>query len=165
VESEGSTRPARGARKTHDPTAPDPTEAVEAVLGLVDGTRISDIEVEWNGTHVRVKREPSAFDPGLEKPELTASEDDATTVTSMYVGVFHRHPAAAFPAVGDTVSAGQTIAHVETLRIQNTVVAPVEGTLAELLVDDGTPVEYGQPLVVIRPRPADDAGEGEESFE
>jgi acetyl-CoA carboxylase biotin carboxyl carrier protein len=43
------------------------------------------------------------------------------------------------------------LAHIDTLRIQNPVVAPVDGTILDVLVADGTPVEYGQPVLVIRP--------------
>ena len=50
-----------------------------------------------------------------------------------------------------TRAAGQTVAHVETLRIQNMVTAPADGRIVEVLVADRTPVEYGQPLLVIRP--------------
>jgi acetyl-CoA carboxylase biotin carboxyl carrier protein len=124
---------------------------VDTLLGLVRGTRIAELEVEWDVGSVRVKREPSVpATPDLETSDAPLG-DGSVVVTSNYVGVFHREPPTAFPAIGDPVRAGQTVAHVETLRIQNSVQAPIDGALVDVLVGDGTPVEYGQPVLVIQP--------------
>jgi len=131
-------------------------EAVDAVLALVGGTRIADIEVEWAGGSVRVRREPSAVAARPLESESPLPKVDRATVTSLFVGIFHQEPASSFPAIGDDVRAGQTIAHVETLGIQNSVLTAVDGSIVEVLVPDGTPVEYGQPLIVVRPASFDD---------
>jgi len=124
--------------------------AVRRLLELVRGTRITDIEVEWDGGSVRVSREPAVEADQARPAVVHASSDGPVVVTSPFVGVFHRQPPPSFPNVGEPVSAGQAIAHVETLGIQNSVVAPCDGLVAEILVKDGTPVEYGQPLAVMR---------------
>jgi len=135
----------------------DPAQAVETLLSLIVGTQVADIEVRWDGGRVRVTRDPSA--PGAdprrgfgheELVERASATSGDVPVTSNYVGMFHQQPEAAFPSLGDYVKKGQTVAHVETLRIQNTVVASADGAIIEVLVADGTPVEYGQPLLVIR---------------
>lgn len=129
----------------------DPAGALHDLLVLVQGTKIANLEVEWEGGSIRLQRDPS---PGqapatpLEAPP--APPDERVIVRSGYVGVFHRDAAQALPAIGDRVAAGAAIGEVETLRIRNAVVAPAEGVLLELLVEDRTPVEYGQPLAVIR---------------
>jgi acetyl-CoA carboxylase biotin carboxyl carrier protein len=143
----------------HEAAAPlDVAQFVDAVLDLVSGTRVADIEVEWQGASVRVKREPSTPSWVSIENSSTATDDESVTVTSVYVGVFHGDEVAAngsagtsFPQIGDHVSAGQPLAYIDTLRIQNPVVAPVDGTILDVLVADGTPVEYGQPVLVIRP--------------
>jgi len=137
----------------------DAAEAVEAVLGLVGGTRIADIEVAWDGGRVRVKREPSARLASSVEAEPQSPASNEIAVTSLFVGIFHQEPATAFPRVGDAVRAGQVIAHVETLRVQNGVLAPADGTIVEVLVADGTPVEYGQAMVVMRRQAEGDGGE------
>ncbi|UGS36966.1 acetyl-CoA carboxylase biotin carboxyl carrier protein [Capillimicrobium parvum] len=89
-------------------------------------------------------------------PAVPAAVDvpDGATVDSPSVGLFWRAPAPGAPPfveVGQTVSAGDTVAIVEVMKLMNHVVAPVDGTVAAILVDNGAPVEYGQTLVVIDP--------------
>lgn len=79
---------------------------------------------------------------------------DGATVDSPSVGLFWRAPspgAPPFVEVGQTVSAGDTVAIVEVMKLMNHVVAPVDGTVAAILIENGAPVEYGQALVVIDP--------------
>lgn len=94
--------------------------------------------------------------PAPAAPAATAPADvpDGATVDSPSVGLFWRAPAPGAPPfveVGQTVSAGDTVAIVEVMKLMNHVVAPVDGTVAAILVDNGAPVEYGQTLVVIDP--------------
>ena len=134
------------------PISQDPTRAVVEVLRAVQSTSISEIEVEWEGGRVRVTREPSLMDPVSAPPSSDAEpQQTAVVVRSAHVGIFHREPEARLPEPGDAVSEGQTLAEVETLGIRNPVTAPVDGTLAEALLDDGAAVEYGHPLFVIDP--------------
>jgi acetyl-CoA carboxylase biotin carboxyl carrier protein len=68
------------------------------------------------------------------------------------VGTVYLQPqpgAAAFVKVGDTVAQGQTLVLVEAMKTMNPIPAPRAGTVAQLLVGDGQPVEYGEPLVVL----------------
>jgi acetyl-CoA carboxylase biotin carboxyl carrier protein len=71
------------------------------------------------------------------------------------VGLFWRAPApgaAPFVEVGATVEAGETVAIVEVMKLMNHVAAPVAGVVTAILVENGAPVEFGQPIVVIDPR-------------
>jgi acetyl-CoA carboxylase biotin carboxyl carrier protein len=130
---------------------------VRYVLGVVRGTRIAEIEVEWQGGRVRVRREPglgaAADAEGIEPTSLGAPgpDDGKVVVHSPYVGIFHRDDARPWPQVGELVAAGEAVGEVETMRIRNSVPSPSAGRLHELLVQSGAPVEYGQPLVVIGP--------------
>jgi acetyl-CoA carboxylase biotin carboxyl carrier protein len=73
------------------------------------------------------------------------------------VGAFHHKAEDHLPAAGDRVAAGAKIAEIDVLGIRNPVVAPIDGVLAALLVEDEAPVEYGQPVAVIRPQSSAEA--------
>lgn len=84
-----------------------------------------------------------------------ASNDPADhpgAVSSPMVGTVYLSPepgAAAFVAVGQQVSAGQTLLIIEAMKTMNQIPAPASGTVRRILVADGTPVEYGAPLMII----------------
>ena len=78
--------------------------------------------------------------------------NDPNAVPSPMVGTAYLSPepgAAAFVKVGDKVSEGQTVLIVEAMKTMNHIPAPKAGTVKRILVDDGTPVEYGAPLMII----------------
>jgi len=131
----------------------DPAEAVTEVLRLVRGTSISDLEVEWEGGLIRIKREPhrELVDSAAATPAAPTEPEDVT-VTSTYVGVFHRDPDRSFPSVGDHVSEGTILAEIESIQFRNPIMSPVDGVLLSLEIEDLSPVEYGQPLATIRPQ-------------
>ncbi|MFB9235100.1 acetyl-CoA carboxylase biotin carboxyl carrier protein [Plantactinospora siamensis] len=88
---------------------------------------------------------------------LAATEgtsSDAEVLTAPAVGTFYRSPepgAAPFVAVGDTVAPGQQIGIIEAMKLMNPIEADRAGQVGEILVEDGAPVEYGQPLIVLTP--------------
>jgi acetyl-CoA carboxylase biotin carboxyl carrier protein len=76
-------------------------------------------------------------------------------IESPSVGLFWRSPspgAPPFVEVGQTVSAGDTVAIVEVMKLMNHVAAPVDGVVSAILVENGGPVEFGQPIVTIDPQ-------------
>jgi acetyl-CoA carboxylase biotin carboxyl carrier protein len=104
---------------------------------------------------------PTAPPPGAGAADVpssgTAAEVPAsgTAIESPSVGLFWRAPApgaAPFVEVGATVEAGETVAIVEVMKLMNHVAAPVAGVVTAILVENGAPVEFGQPIVVIDPR-------------
>jgi acetyl-CoA carboxylase biotin carboxyl carrier protein len=120
------------------------------VLAALQGTSISELEVEWGEGQLRLQREIRS-DRVAPAPSDSAFDDGLVTVTSENVGVFHRDPTRALPDVGSVVAAGVLLGEIETLGVRNAVTAPAGGTIVEIRVQDGAPVEYGQPLAVIRP--------------
>jgi acetyl-CoA carboxylase biotin carboxyl carrier protein len=81
------------------------------------------------------------------KPEMV--EKPGTVVTSPFVGTFYRSPSPDSPAyvdVGAKVKKGQVLCIVEAMKLMNEIEAEVEGVVAEILVQNATPVEFGQPL-------------------
>jgi|JI10StandDraft_1071094.scaffolds.fasta_scaffold889872_2 acetyl-CoA carboxylase biotin carboxyl carrier protein len=83
-----------------------------------------------------------------------AGESGLTVVESPMVGTFYaaRSPGAEpFAPVGSRVAVGQTLCIIEAMKLMNQIEAEVSGTVVEVLVKDGQPVEYGQPIFKIRP--------------
>lgn len=119
------------------------------------------LEVEW---HDPVPA-PRAGTPPVDEPAArdvgeTAPASDRPTVRSPVVGTFYRAPepgAAPFVAVGDMVRPGQVIGIVEAMKLMNEVTAGQAGRVAEVLVADGKPVEYDQPLIALGPVAGADA--------
>jgi acetyl-CoA carboxylase biotin carboxyl carrier protein len=141
---------------------------VRALLDLVAGTDVEELEVEHRGVRVLIRRQPTPPRPAAppRDPEqrvqpsaagASAAEGGAPehlVVTSGWVGLFFRgHEPGAEPLAreGDQVSAGQSLAIVESLRVPHAVESELAGVLERVLVEDGHPVEYGQPLLLVRP--------------
>jgi acetyl-CoA carboxylase biotin carboxyl carrier protein len=80
-------------------------------------------------------------------------DDGAHAVTSPFVGTFYRKPnpdSPAYVSVGDKVEKGAVLCIVEAMKLMNEIEADVAGVVVAILVEDGAPVEYGQPLFRIR---------------
>jgi acetyl-CoA carboxylase biotin carboxyl carrier protein len=90
--------------------------------------------------------------PAAAAAEPAADKDKHHVVTSPFVGTFYRRPnpdAQNYVAVHDKIDKGQVLCIVEAMKLMNEIEADVGGTIAAILVDDGAPVEYGQPLFKI----------------
>lgn len=93
--------------------------------------------------------------PALAAPAPVVEADPATlpgAVTSPMVGTVYLAPepgAATFVKVGDSVQAGQTLLIIEAMKTMNHIPAPKSGTVKRILVEDGTPVEFGAPLMIV----------------
>ena len=93
--------------------------------------------------------------PAAAPAALPASSDDANhKVLSPIVGTFYRAPspdADAFVQVGQHVNAGDTLCIVEAMKLMNEIESDMSGTIVKILVENGQPVEYNQPVFVIKP--------------
>ena len=93
---------------------------------------------------------PAAVSPATEPAAAPAvPEEQLQPVRSPIVGTFYEAPspgAPPFVKVGDPVEVGQVLCIVEAMKLMNEIEAEVEGTISEILVEDGQPVEYGAPL-------------------
>jgi acetyl-CoA carboxylase biotin carboxyl carrier protein len=101
--------------------------------------------------HVAVGTGPSAG-AGVELAPPPAPEPKGHTLKSPMVGTFYRAPspgAPAFVEVGQAVSKGQTLCIIEAMKLLNEIESDVAGTVKSILVENGQPVEYGQPLFLI----------------
>jgi acetyl-CoA carboxylase biotin carboxyl carrier protein len=84
-----------------------------------------------------------------------AVEEELHTVKSPIVGTFYESPAPGslpFVKAGDQVAAGQVVCIIEAMKLMNEIESDASGEIVKILVNNGQPVEYGQPLFSIRPR-------------
>jgi acetyl-CoA carboxylase biotin carboxyl carrier protein len=116
------------------------------VLALVAGTDITELDLTFGASRLTLRRAASPTAIAAVPPP--AADASSLAIASPLVGIFH--PSV---KVGDVVAAGQVIGAIEALGMPTSVDAPQPGTVEDLLAIDGSAVEYGQPLVLLR-RPA-----------
>jgi acetyl-CoA carboxylase biotin carboxyl carrier protein len=119
------------------------------VLALVAGTDVVELDLSFGDSRLSLRRPPSLAAP-VAAPAAAVSAQDSPTlaIVSPLVGIFH-------PSVkaGDVLTPGMAIGAIEALGMPTSVDAPQAGTVDDLLAQDGSPVEYGQPLLVLRRAP------------
>ena len=101
---------------------------------------------------MQVSHEVSA--PSTPPPAVPASRSDLVDVTAPMVGTFSRAPApgeAPFVEVGTRIGVGQTVCILEAMKLMNELESEAAGEVVEILVDNGTPVEFGQVLMRVKP--------------
>ena len=118
---------------------------LSTLLNLISGTDISELDITSGSTRVRLRRPAVIAAQADAAAASVVVEPHSLAITSPLVGIFH-----ASVATGDNVQPGQSIGAVEALGMPTSVEAPQPGTVEELLVHDGSPVEYGQPLLILR---------------
>lgn len=137
------------------------TDAIRALAALLDELGLSEIEVANGGEKLRVARTlvgptiGAATAPAAAAPaaSFTASATEHPgAIKSPMVGTVYLSPepgAPAFVKAGDTVAEGQTLLLIEAMKTYNPVRAPRAGKVTRILVSDGMPVEYGEPLLIL----------------
>jgi acetyl-CoA carboxylase biotin carboxyl carrier protein len=152
-----------GERKSKDKPGVD-SDLIRELARLLEETGLSEIEFEREGQRVRVARQghvlsaPPPPRPVVEAPvpiPETAPLDPAKhpgVVTSPMVGTAYTaaEPGARpFVEVGSRVAAGDTLLIVEAMKTMNQIPAPRGGTVIQILITDGQPVEFGEPLMIL----------------
>ena len=102
---------------------------------------------------IEVPKESTAG-PATPPPVVPASRSDLVDVTAPMVGTFYRAPAPGedpFVEVGTRVNSGQTVCILEAMKLMNELEVELAGEVIEILVDNGTPVEFGQVLMRVKP--------------
>ena len=142
----------------------DDSALIRELALLLDETSLTEIEIERAGLRVRVARNVtvSAAMPASFQPVAAAAASGAAAgadlakhpgvVPSPMVGTAYWSPepgAKPFIEVGSKVSAGQTLLIIEAMKTMNQIPSPRAGTVTQILVEDGQPVEFGEPLVII----------------
>ena len=142
---------------------------VRQLAELLDETKLTEIEVQDGERRIRVARKaaqimasapvaasytpaPIATTPAAAAPAAAPVSDTANALKSPMVGTVYLFPepgAKPFINVGDTVKEGQTLLIIEAMKVMNPIAATKAGKVSRICVDNGQPVEYDQPLVVI----------------
>ncbi len=138
---------------------------LKKLIDLVEESGIAEIEVTEGEEKVRITRAtatqpvfaaPAAIAPVAAAPVAAAPapavRDLSNAQKSPMVGTFYRAPgpnAPAFVEIGQQVKAGDTLCIIEAMKLMNEIEAEKSGVIKEILVDNGTPVEYGEPLFII----------------
>ncbi|MFI9653736.1 acetyl-CoA carboxylase biotin carboxyl carrier protein [Guyparkeria sp. GHLCS8-2] len=143
---------------------------VKKLIELLEESGVAEIEIKEGEESVRISRQspqqpqmmhaaapahaphPAAPAPSGEPAPSQAPEASGKTINSPMVGTFYRASSpdsSAFVEVGTTVNKGDTICIIEAMKMFNQIEAEVDGTIKEILVENGQPVEYDQPLFVI----------------
>jgi len=141
-------------------------DMIRALAKLLDETGLTEIEIEREGERVRVARQtqpvsapvPARFAAPAVEAEVFAERVPSDlskhpgVVTSPMVGTAYRAPEPAgrpFVDVGSRVRAGETVLIVEAMKTMNQIPAPRAGTVVQILFEDGQPVEFGEPLMIV----------------
>jgi acetyl-CoA carboxylase biotin carboxyl carrier protein len=145
---------------------------VRELAKMLDATNLTEIEVADGDRRIRVARKPAAQNATYGAPMAAPAAATAPTaaapaaapaaeapapshanaVKSPMVGTCYLGPepdAPDFVKVGDMVKPGQTLLIVEAMKVMNPITAPAGGTVKAILVENGQPVEYDQPLIVV----------------
>jgi acetyl-CoA carboxylase biotin carboxyl carrier protein len=143
---------------------------VKKLIELLEESGISEIEITEGDDAVRISRYPtSSYPPPVQTTTVYPSTatlapgepaeanpspavPDGHTVTAPMVGTYYASPAPGakpFVQVGSEVEVGDTLCIIEAMKMMNQIEADIAGRIVSMLVDNGEPVEFGQPLFII----------------
>ena len=144
------------------------TDLVRQLAELLDATSLTEIEVQDGERRIKVARKVQAAAPAYAPapaaapsaaptatppaPAAPPQVDNSAAIRSPMVGTAYLGPepgAPNFVSVGDKVDAGATLLIIEAMKVMNPILAPHGGTVRSVLIANGAPVEFDQPLVVI----------------
>ena len=146
-------------------------DAIRKLIDTLIEKQIDEFELEEEGRRIRIKRggavvhvtpqagvHLTAGEAHASRPASTPAAPDEEagliTVTSPIVGTYYESPAPGAPefiSPGDRVEVGQVLCIIEAMKLMNEIEAEVNGQVVKKLVANGQPVEFGQPLLLLRP--------------
>jgi oxaloacetate decarboxylase (Na+ extruding) subunit alpha len=137
-------------------------EEIRALIRLATEADITELDVDAPHVKVRIKKavRNSAAKTVIEIPSADGAREEAgpagrlVPIVAPMVGTFYRAPkpdAPPFVNEGDEVRTGQTVCILEAMKLFNEITSEVAGRIARVLVENGAPVEYGQPLFLVDP--------------
>jgi acetyl-CoA carboxylase biotin carboxyl carrier protein len=139
-------------------------EVIRELAKLLEETGLTEIEFERDGVSIRVARQSGASAPrarsadtipvpaAASPPPAADAGQHPGLVTSPMVGTAYLGPAPGarpYVEVGGPVKTGDTLIIIEAMKTMNQIPAPRSGTVIQILVEDGQPIEYGEPLMII----------------
>ena len=141
---------------------------IEEMLQLMESRGLVELEMEHQGLRIRLKKASSGpaaqlveYVTGVPQPiqpqaaaKPAADEGRRIIIKSPMVGTFYRTPAPdapPFAEVGQDIEVGQVVCIIEAMKLMNEIKSEVAGQIIEILADNGTPIEFGQPLFAVEP--------------
>jgi acetyl-CoA carboxylase biotin carboxyl carrier protein len=155
----------------------DAVEKVRQLIEIMAENDLAELELEESDLRIKIRRtephyvaapmpygpmhHPGGYHPALhpapepaEEGTGPAEEEELIEITSPMVGTFFRAPARGtdpYVSIGDVVDAETVVCIVEAMKVMNEIKAEVEGRIAEILIQDAEPVEFGQVLFLVEP--------------
>ena len=145
---------------------------IKAIIDLMKKNSITEFELEQQNSKLRLKRglnggSPAVQDadtipvvsmsmpaPAINAPAAPMANTGEIDIKSPMIGTFYRSPSpesAAYVEVGSEVNADTVVSIIEAMKVMNEIKAEVKGVITQTLVENGKPVEFGQPLFKVRP--------------
>jgi acetyl-CoA carboxylase biotin carboxyl carrier protein len=146
---------------------------IKKLIRIVDTSGITQLEVEQEGFKIKIAKKIRTFHGGSrphvvlppasadeEFNQVTAGKESETKTETMHeirspiVGTFYRAPAPdadPYIQVGDIVTKGSVLCIIEAMKLMNEIESDVDGRVVKILVDNGKPVEFNQPLFLVQP--------------
>lgn len=149
---------------------------VKKLVKILENSQLTDLEIEESGTRIKIAKniqvsqvpqnfvtyssaQPVALateQPKAEEKKQAVIEDESKlhTIKSPIVGTFYRAPspeADPYVQVGDSVSSGTVLCIIEAMKLMNEIECDISGKIVKILVENGKPVEFNQPLFLIQP--------------
>ena len=142
-------------------------DEIKELIDLLQDTDVTELSIERDGSKIKIKKEKYLAAPQMVQAapgpvtanaapakEQAAEDETLAKINSPIVGIFHRSPSPESPPfveVGSTVRKGQVLCIVEAMKLMNEIESDTHGTVSKILVENGHPVEYGEPLFLIEP--------------
>ena len=145
---------------------------VKKLIKIIDSSDITDLEIEENGFRIKLAKKIRAAhnitqpqfitNPSIQQASSKSNEEEAPVkekvenlheIRSPIVGTFYRAPAPdadSYIEIGDIISPGSVLCIVEAMKLMNEIESDVSGKIIKILVENGKPVEYNQPLFLIQ---------------
>ncbi len=140
---------------------------IKEMINLMNDHGLSELELEKNGLKVRLKKGPSGSietteelirAPRAKEAAAPAREEEkfrkTTEIKAPMVGTFYASPAPDAPPfidIGSKVEVGQVICIIEAMKLMNEIKSEVKGKIVEVLVENGSPIEFGQTIFLVEP--------------
>jgi len=146
---------------------------IKEMITLMNENKLLELEIEKEGMRIRLKKESPELEKGSKpsqfvtipqfivnqeatqtQPQKTESAKNLIEVKSPMVGTFYRSPSPESPPfveVGQNIEEGTMICIIEAMKLMNEIKSEKKGKIVEVLIENGQPVEFGQPLFLIEP--------------
>lgn len=137
---------------------------LKKVIRLLRDTDIAELQIEKEGIKIKIRRDKFfSAASGPQQPVLVEkkgvkveeAEEGLVTVASPMIGTFYRSSSPdveAFVDVGTEVKKGDTLCVIEAMKLMNTIESEIDGVIIKIFLENGHPVEYGEPIFLVRPK-------------